>query len=565
MQEGGHAGQPVRLDAEVSRGPVAHFGGRDQHVGGLRQRRLNAAFAQAAAVFADHVSRHGPSFAQVLGKLGFEGGAGLRVVGQIQHHRVALGGRPGLGVRRVPRQHGQALREQFSVNEFGMLGFPGGSGGGHGFSCVGPKFGQQHAAALGVDVQGVQGAVRQGRHGFLDGRDRISRKQQDVVAGLQSVSDAPPLARKVRKPFHAHGVCERQPLEAHLLTQQGVDNRWGKGGGLGFGAVQARHVQVGDHHPAHAMVKGVLERSQLHRVQPCPIVQNGRQCGVRVAVAVAMSWKMLGGGQHPLVLKAVGVGLPQLGHPLHGLAEASAANHRVDRVGVDVHHRGEVDVDARGAKALPHHLPKHSDQFLVARGAQRHGPRKRARAVETHAQPPFGVGGHHQGHGGQILQSLQSHALVVGAALHANHATQPEVSGPSLGLCPACGVGSGVDGDHEQLSHALFHGQRGHQAVHDIHGAVQKRRWLWGRSLGRVLAKMAAPKGKQRPKGQGKPGHQVRSAMRVRARESKKLNCSSTVKSLLSTTTASSAWRRGATARSESMRSRLRTLSKTSP
>ena len=111
LQEGGHAGQPVRLNAEVSRGPVAHLGGRDQHVGGLRQRRLNVAFAQAAAVFADHVPRHGPPFSQMFGKLGFKGGAGLGAVGQIQHHCVALRGCPCLRVRRVPRQHGEALRK----------------------------------------------------------------------------------------------------------------------------------------------------------------------------------------------------------------------------------------------------------------------------------------------------------------------------------------------------------------------------------------------------------------------------------------------------------------------
>ena len=427
------------------------------------------------------------------------------------------------------------------MHQFGVFGFPGSSGGRHGLAGVGPKFGQQHATALRVDVQGVQGAVGQGGHGLFDGGDGVARKQKDVVAGFQCVSNAPPFSGKVREPLHAHGVGEHQAFEAHLLPQQGVDNRWGKGGGLGLGAVQAGHVQVGDHHPAHAVVEGVLERGQFHRIQPPTVVQNGGQGGVRIAVAVAMTRKMLGGGEHPLVLEAVGVGLPQLGHPFHRLPETAAANHRVDRVGVDVHHRGEVDMHARGAEALSDHLPEHPDQSLVAGGAQRHGPRERARAVQAHAQPPFGVGRHHQRNGGQVLQPLQSNALVVGAALHANHTAQPEVSCPALGFSPARRVGARVDGHHEKLGHPLLHAECGHHAVYDIVGAVEKSGGLGGGSRGGLLAKVASPKGKQRPKGQRKPGHQVRSAMRVRARESKKLNCSSTVKSLLSTTTASSA------------------------
>ena len=55
FKQGGHPSQPVRLNAKVSRGPVAHLGGGDQHMGGLRKGRLDVAFAQATSVFSDHM------------------------------------------------------------------------------------------------------------------------------------------------------------------------------------------------------------------------------------------------------------------------------------------------------------------------------------------------------------------------------------------------------------------------------------------------------------------------------------------------------------------------------
>ena len=55
FKQAGHPSQPFRLNAKVSRRPVAHLGGGDEHVGGLRQGRLYVAFAQTASVFSNHM------------------------------------------------------------------------------------------------------------------------------------------------------------------------------------------------------------------------------------------------------------------------------------------------------------------------------------------------------------------------------------------------------------------------------------------------------------------------------------------------------------------------------
>ena len=149
------------------------------------------------------------------------------------------------------------------------------------------------------------------------------------------------IAGKIRKPLHAHGVGEDQAFEPHLLTQQRVHDGRRQGGGLGFGAVQSRNVQVRNHDCPHAAFEGVGKRGELHAVQTCPVVGNGRKRGVRVAVAVAVPGEVLGCGQDMDVLKAVGVSLSHLAHERHVLPEASAPDHGVDGVGIHVDEGGQ--------------------------------------------------------------------------------------------------------------------------------------------------------------------------------------------------------------------------------
>ena len=75
-----------------------------------------------------------------------------------------------------------------------------------------------------------------------DGRFRVAGEEQHVVSCEDGVPDARAVAHEVRKTLHAHGVREHQPFKSHFAAQQTVDDKWGQGGGLGFGAVEARDV-----------------------------------------------------------------------------------------------------------------------------------------------------------------------------------------------------------------------------------------------------------------------------------------------------------------------------------
>ena len=394
---------------------------------------------------------------------------------------------------------------------------------------------------LWVTGRGVQGPVRQCGHGFFNGRFRVAGEEQHVVSSEDGVSDARAVAHEVGKALHAHGVREHQPFESHFVAQQAVDDERGQGGGLGFGAVEARDVQVGHHDGPHAVVKGVGERREFDGVQSRARMADGGKRFVRIAVAVAVSWKVFGRRQNMHVLQAVGVRLAQPRHPWHRLPKTPTPNHRVERIGIHIDDRGEIDMHPRGAEALADHLPKQPDQFRVARRTQRHGPGERARAVQTHAQAPFGVRGHHERHASFLLQTLQARALMLWSALHADDATQPEVAGPSFRLRPTRGVSPRIDGHHEELGNLFFHGQGAQDAVDEEAVGAQKCRLNGAGGLEGVLGAVAAGQGKQGQEGVEHATHQASSSMRVRANDTRKLNCSSTVKSLLSTTTASSA------------------------
>ena len=270
------------------------------------------------------------------------------------------------------------------MDDVSVLGFPRRSGDGEGFLRPAPRLGEQHPTAFFRHRGRIQRAVGQRLHGLRNCRFRIAGEQKHIVASEQRIPNARALADEVGKALHAHGVGEHQPLESELAPQQGVHDERGQGGGLRFRAVQSGHVKVGDHDGTHAAVKRVTERREFDGIETRPIVADGRKRGVRVAVAVAVAWEVFGRRQNVNVLQPVGVRLPQRTDPFHVLPKAPAPNHRVDGVGIHVHHRGEVDVDPCRAKALANHLPKHPHQRRVPRGAERHGAREGAGAVQAH-------------------------------------------------------------------------------------------------------------------------------------------------------------------------------------
>ena len=294
------------------------------------------------------------------------------------------------------------------------------------------------------------------------------------------------------------------------------------------------------HGRPHAAVKHVLEGCQLHRIQPGPVMKDGREGGMGVAVAVSVAGKVLGRGQYPLVLQTVGIGLPESTDPLHRFPKASASDDWIDGVGVDVDDRCKVDMDARGTQAAAHHLSKPAHQLGIPCGTQGHGPGERPRAVQAHAQAPFCIGGNHQRNAGNLLETTQPVALLFRPALHADDATQLQVPRPMLCFCPPGSVRARIDGDHQELGDTFLHAELGQNAVHvpcifREKGGLLRAFLLLG-VLGIVASHPEQERGHQRCQTRLQEG----SAIRVRANDTRKLNCSSTVSSLLSTTTASS-------------------------
>ena len=143
------------------------------------------------------------------------------------------------------------------------------------------------------------------------------------------------------------------------------------------------------HGRPHSVVKHVLEGCQLHRIQPRPVMEDGREGGMGVAVAVSVAGKVLGRGQNPLILQTVGIGLSESTDPLDRFPEASASNDGIDGVGVDVDNRCKIDMDARGTQTAAHDLSKPTHQLGIPCGTQGHGPWERPCAVQAHAQAPF--------------------------------------------------------------------------------------------------------------------------------------------------------------------------------
>ena len=254
---------------------------------------------------------------------------------------------------------------------------------------------------------------------------------------------------------------------------------------MSLGAVETRDVEVGHHHRPHAAVERVFERGEFNRVEPRPIVADRGQRFVGIAVAVSVSWEVLGRGQHVHVLKSIRVGLSEQAAPFDRLAKASAANHGVGGVGVDVDHRREIHVHPGRPQALPHGLPKQPNQFWVSRGTERHRPGKGPRAVKAHAQTPFRIGSDHQRHLGLGLKARQTDPLKFRPALHANHPSQAQISRPTLRFRPPQRVGFGIDGHHQELGDAFLHAQGGQHTVHRMgvfrqKGGLDRSAWDQG-------------------------------------------------------------------------------------
>ena len=92
----------------------------------------------------------------------------------------------------------------------------------------------------------------------------------------------------------------------------------------------------------------LLERQELDLVEPGPVRRDGRELAVGVQGRVAVAGKVLGRGDHAVLLGALDEGD---GHPadvLRVLADGTGVDDGIVRIDVDVDDRGVILVDADG-------------------------------------------------------------------------------------------------------------------------------------------------------------------------------------------------------------------------
>ena len=103
---------------------------------------------------------------------------------------------------------------------------------------------------------------------------------------------------RVVAPFIAKASVKHSPPESELFLQQVGDDGTGHGDRLIACLVQRRDIQVSGHHAGIAVIDITFERQQLHTVQACPVMMNGRQRIMGIFGGIAMSrgnaWRQTG-------------------------------------------------------------------------------------------------------------------------------------------------------------------------------------------------------------------------------------------------------------------------------
>ncbi|MEM6750724.1 MAG: hypothetical protein AAF612_09665 [Planctomycetota bacterium] len=153
-------------------------------------------------------------------------------------------------------------------------------------------------------------------------------------------------------------------------------------GGVGFDLVEH---DVGRHDGGDAGVDGFDKRRQLAGLQLVDRVGHAREVVVAVDVGVAVAREVLGARRDALLLHAPDQGRAQLGHAVRVGAERAVADHRVRGVGVQVEHRGEVQVEAGGPQLAPDQTAQGASPLGVAQAAElTHRRRRRKPPGQTH-------------------------------------------------------------------------------------------------------------------------------------------------------------------------------------
>src|SRR5439155_672700 len=156
-----------------------------------------------------------------------------------------------------------------------------------------------------------------------------------------------------------------------------------------------------------------------------PRAADGREDEVRVAGARAVSGEVLPAGEHAGPPEPARQRDAQAGDPRRVGPEGAVADHAVARVGPDVEHRGEVEVDADRAQLVPHGAADRLGEAGVAPRAHHGGGREmRERPRQPVDTPALVVERDQRAHPG---------AAVAGAAAAAGRARRTAVAS---GLLP---------------------------------------------------------------------------------------------------------------------------------
>ena len=250
--------------------------------------------------------------------------------------------------------------------------------------------------------------------------------------------------------------------------QQVGDDGTGHGDRLIACLVQRRDIQVSGHHAGIAVIDVTFERQQLHTVQACPVMMNGRQRIMGIFGGIAMSGEMLGDRQDALPFQPTGIRKPFVSHRLRILAEGAEADHRVVGIAVDIHIGCEIDMDSH-LLALPgDFLAVFGYQAVILNRPQHHVLRETGRTGEAHGKSPFAVQRHEHRDTGGFLQAVRHLGLRDRITFMEKDAADLYLIDITHQALHIAGVGFRVGDDHKELPDTFVITHRIEDGVHPV-------------------------------------------------------------------------------------------------
>ena len=170
--------------------------------------------------------------------------------------------------------------------------------------------------------------------------------------------------------LHLDAVGEHDAVKADVPAQDAGENL--RGHGRGDARLDLREEDVRGHDGPGGLLPA--ERAigrQARGLQLLARHVHGGEEVVRIGRAAAVAGEVLEAGHHPGGLHAPAEGRGMADDALRHVAEGAHADDRAGDGADDVHHRREVELEARGGELLAHGAADGAGEFLVIRGAER--------------------------------------------------------------------------------------------------------------------------------------------------------------------------------------------------